>query len=45
MAHERLVRIESPAHDLRQDLDGAIELPGVREWDDLVEESFGIPKA
>jgi hypothetical protein len=34
VAHERFVRIEIPVHDLRQDLDGAIEIAGVREADD-----------
>ncbi|WP_157899087.1 hypothetical protein [Luteitalea pratensis] len=45
MAPERFVGIETPAHGLRQDFDGAIEVPGVRQLDGLVEQAFGIAKA
>ena len=45
VAHERFERIETAAHDLRQNLDGAIEVPGVREADHLVEKPLGVSKA
>jgi hypothetical protein len=44
VAHERFVRIETSAHDVRQDFDGAIVVPSVREADQLVEKSLGIPE-
>lgn len=30
VAHEGFVRIKTPTHDVRQDLDGAVEVAGAR---------------
>ena len=44
VACERLVRVEASVHDVSEDLDRALEVPGVRELDGLVEQALGIAK-
>ena len=42
---ERFIGKEPSGHDVREDFHCAIEVPCVREADQLVEEPFGIPEA
>jgi hypothetical protein len=39
------VRVEASVHDVSEDLDRAVKVPGVSELDGLVEQALGIAKA